>query len=721
MSSFVLPAAMDSRSAHWPTTLMLASLLWFGDSPTIVSQEPTSATSTDNGAASQLWAGLDAAKRGQTREAYERLAAALQLNPELVDAYRVRAQLSFQQRDYPAAIADLTEALRRRPNNQRLYYLRGRAYLRVQQYAEALQDFDDLILLGTGDAFRPQLYRGVALAKLGRTADAVAELEQVVNDSPDVLPALGELYLQENCYAQSATCFTLAIDGRLAEIAERQKFVATPPSKYYDAQSPHYRVPLGAERWLNFTRSSFEEKVLKQLDKFTTTSYRDRQLAALYIGRGTCLLSAYELSHAAADFQDAIKFTTRNDPERKQAVAQLLQTSDESGVIPLADECVEATIAAMSRAIGADSANVALYKVRGDAHWAQGDLTEALSDYNQAIALEPENAMLYLARGQLFVDHDELAAAIADFTQVLKLDPRYHLSAYQNRGDSHRRQGELKRAAADYFEVIRLKSNDFETCLDNDLARRRAVERVANLTKRLNADTDNAELYLDRGSCYFLLGDYEKAIADFQRLRRLDPRSTGPLMHLGEVYLKSGDRERAIGAFREAVLESSDDPLAIAGLANAYYATSRYGEAQALCTRCVEREHDRAPANVYAVLARIYLECPDETLRDAENGFQAAKRASGDFPGLMASAFAAAGDYRAAVTWGTAAVPKATKAEAPEIARRLAEYMARMPDPRAQSPKARDGSAEDVGHMFAAPNSRDEPTNSIDEYDLEDE
>jgi tetratricopeptide (TPR) repeat protein len=67
-----------------------------------------------------------------------------------------------------------------------------------------------------------------------------------------------------------------------------------------------------------------------------------------------------------------------------------------------------------------------------------------------------------------------------------------------------------------------------------------------------------AEGWNKRATVYYLMGDYEKALADIDRTLELEPRHFGALSGLGLTNLKLGRDEAAVDAF-ERVLEI--DPL----------------------------------------------------------------------------------------------------------------------------------------------------------------
>ncbi|PSB17822.1 tetratricopeptide repeat protein [Phormidesmis priestleyi ULC007] len=73
------------------------------------------------------------------------------------------------------------------------------------------------------------------------------------------------------------------------------------------------------------------------------------------------------------------------------------------------------------------------------------------------------------------------------------------------------------------------------------------------LTDLIEAMPDFAEALNRRAVLYFLIGDYQKAIADCQAVIRLNPIHFGAHHGLGLCYAAIGDHHKAIQAFREAL------------------------------------------------------------------------------------------------------------------------------------------------------------------------
>jgi tetratricopeptide (TPR) repeat protein len=80
----------------------------------------------------------------------------------------------------------------------------------------------------------------------------------------------------------------------------------------------------------------------------------------------------------------------------------------------------------------------------------------------------------------------------------------------------------------------------------------------------------SATVYAARGFSYCKLGEYEKAIADFDEAIRLDPEYFTAYNRRGNLYIVLGDYDRAIEDLNESIRINPQNPEAYAFRALAY-------------------------------------------------------------------------------------------------------------------------------------------------------
>jgi tetratricopeptide (TPR) repeat protein len=92
---------------------------------------------------------------------------------------------------------------------------------------------------------------------------------------------------------------------------------------------------------------------------------------------------------------------------------------------------------------------------RGVGWYEEGNLDNALSDYNEAIRLRPRERAWYNNRGIVGAGMKQYDKAIQDYDEAIRLDPSYPLP-YLNRGNAWAKKKEFDQALRDYDQAIKL-------------------------------------------------------------------------------------------------------------------------------------------------------------------------------------------------------------------------------------------------------------------------
>ncbi len=89
-----------------------------------------------------------------------------------------------------------------------------------------------------------------------------------------------------------------------------------------------------------------------------------------------------------------------------------------------------------------------VFRGRGNTHYASGDMTEALNDFETAIRVDPTYAAALVSRGVIRHEAADYEAAITDYDAALAQDPDYAL-AHANRGNALAALGYIEDAIRD--------------------------------------------------------------------------------------------------------------------------------------------------------------------------------------------------------------------------------------------------------------------------------
>jgi len=124
---------------------------------------------------------------------------------------------------------------------------------------------------------------------------------------------------------------------------------------------------------------------------------------------------------------------------------------------------------------------------------------------------------------------------------------------------------------SDYAVVVLVNtSGDFADRLGQHIGQRLAGKPAISLGTA--NDKDAYDRAIGDGSAYYNLGDYERAIEDFNEAIRLNPKSASALNGRGASYFAKGDYNRAIQDYNEAIRLDPRTPRALLnrGLVNLY-------------------------------------------------------------------------------------------------------------------------------------------------------
>ena len=157
---------------------------------------------------------------------------------------------------------------------------------------------------------------------------------------------------------------------------------------------------------------------------------------------------------------------------------------------------------------------------------AQGDYLEAIAILTRLLQKNPQSAVDYNNRGLMLSKNGQDKEAITDFDRALAINPRLD-GAYNNRGNSQAALGNLALAIADYQRAIDYNPTNLKAWINLGIAFRQlglydlALENFD--LSLLFSKHLQGRIYAERGKTYHSRGDYNCAIADYNRALKLLP------------------------------------------------------------------------------------------------------------------------------------------------------------------------------------------------------
>jgi tetratricopeptide (TPR) repeat protein/predicted Ser/Thr protein kinase len=159
----------------------------------------------------------------------------------------------------------------------------------------------------------------------------------------------------------------------------------------------------------------------------------------------------------------------------------------------------------------------------------QGNVEQAISEYEAAIRLDPEFVEAYVDLGGVLLRENDLEGALERLEKALAIDPD-HVKAHLGMGDVYLQMREYD-AAAHHYEIV------------------------------VAFDPDVGAPHAKLGICQVLLGDVEAGRSECELALRLEPEVPEGHFCRGLYFVQQGDEEGARREF-EIVVETAPGPLA---------------------------------------------------------------------------------------------------------------------------------------------------------------
>lgn len=213
-------------------------------------------------------------------------------------------------------------------------------------------------------------------------------------------------------------------------------------------------------------------------------------------------------------------------------------------------------IADLTRRIGAEPSNAALYLQRGELHRLHGEFDAARADFDRVAELDPSLDVIDFARGKLDLDAGRPAAAKASLDRFLERHPR-HAEARLTRARALVRLEERAAAVADYDAAI---ANDASPSPDMYHERANALADLGRVDDALRGlDEGIARLgnitALQRQAMAIerAASRHDAALARLEAIASRSPRKEAFLAEKAEILASAGRTGEARAAWREAL------------------------------------------------------------------------------------------------------------------------------------------------------------------------
>ena len=211
-------------------------------------------------------------------------------------------------------------------------------------------------------------------------------------------------------------------------------------------------------------------------------------------------------------------------------------------------------------------------------------------------------------------------------------------------------------------------------------------EAVAQYDRILQLKPKSAKARIEQGSILLSQGDLPGAEAAFKEALVIEPNSSRAHLRLGSLYLKQGQRPLALKHLEQAAKLSPEDVSIVNNLGTLYDQLGKYQQAIGQFDRAINLMPGEAGS--YNNLAWLRATCPDAQFRNGEQAIKLARKACeltgwNDFSTLdtLATAYAATGNWKEAVKWQEKAIEFSPPPQKNDLQRRLEAFKHEMFSP----------------------------------------
>ncbi len=418
---------------------------------------------------------------------------AIEQMPTLTAAYYYRAWAHFDMENFQQAIQDFQHYLKKEPKDAVALYGLSLCYYKTQQYENALQAIDKALNIEKKDAFIRQ--KALILFRLGKYAQAHALMQPFFQSTYDQTHP--RYFLQMGDFFFNQKDYELAIRYYSKAIALFNEKIERDPQYRYKHKKTLYEAYL--YRGHAYYYSGNLQKALADYNRAKVIDGEDYRV---WHALGYLQTDLHNWKEAV----DAFERSFQLNPKNPDGWVSLGYAYDQLGR-------KQAAIRAYSRGIERDPDNGLLYNNRGFAYLELKQYDKAFQDLTKAIAVDPDIPMSHISLGEYYIEVGEYEKAIQKFNEALAMENRTAREttvAYYKRAMAYYMQHQYEMAAQDIEKALRVMPNKMP---------------------------ERAEVALFAGKVFFALGHWCKAQQYFLKALEYDRQEVLKRAQEARTYL----------------------------------------------------------------------------------------------------------------------------------------------------------------------------------------
>ena len=299
--------------------------------------------------------------------------------------------------EFKNAIKIYDEVIRLTPDFADAYINRGDARTNLGNFEDAIKDYDTAIHLGDDYAY-VYVYRGIAKSNVGDKKGALKDYDRAIRSDPAYV----------NAYGHRASA-RADLGNKEGAIEDYNMVIHLKPKDYLLALTYLNRGSMKCDLGNN-------KGAIEDYNMVIHLKPEHDLLASAYVNRGIAKSDLGDKKGAIEDYNTAIDLKPEKGVLALAYVNRGSARSDSDDNKGAIEDCATAI-----RLKPGDTILAAAYNLQGEAKSAQGDNIDSIIDYEKAIQLEPNYARFYYNRGVANVTLGRTSEAKTDFKAALKL------------------------------------------------------------------------------------------------------------------------------------------------------------------------------------------------------------------------------------------------------------------------------------------------------------
>ncbi len=415
-----------------------------------------------------------------------------------------RGWKKFYENNYADAIIDFNQAIELNPDDLKIYKIRADSKSTLGDFKGAIDDYNHVLKLNPADVeIQKKLEEIKKLLEVPSRKDGTVVRRTITRTIIESEQSSGDIrnYKQRGHEKSAKGDYAGAIEDFTQALKLKPDDV--------DAYNARARTKTQSGDYTG------------AIEDYTQAIKHNSQDGIIYIQRAQARLKLKDFIGAIEDYNRSLKLK----PDDSYFIINVrggakLKSGNHTGAI---EDFTEAINLQPDGTYG--------YINRGSAKRELGENAAAIEDYTQAIKLKPKEPYSYRLRGHVKVELEDYTGAIEDYTHAIELnleDSSYTYFAYIDRGNAKRKSKDFDGAIADYNQAIKLKpehANAYNGRGHAKTDQKDYVGAIADYDKAIELNPKHAEAYHNRGKAKEALGQHEAAKIDFEKAKELNPEA----------------------------------------------------------------------------------------------------------------------------------------------------------------------------------------------------